>query len=287
MVDQSIVVVGGIARRHITEANEVPGLGETIETTKPFESHTGGRGACTAVAVHRLSHIKPSDGSHVGVEPTSKNMRINVYLVATVGDDETGKQLLERMTECGVNVNAQKMEKVPDVSSSRVVIIIDPTTKDHRTWFDATATHRMEPDLFRERDSLNNFAGGTKPALLITNLEIKDKTTEQLIKTAERDKVQILLDLVPSRVVSRSLLKKVMHLVIHKAEARRSYYNCPTDDEPPEAWANQAKQFLNIGARNVVITLGAQGAYYANNSGAHGFVPGNGPDDIGNKVGGT
>lgn len=285
MVDQHIVVVGGIARRHITEADEVPGLGETIETTKPFESHTGGRGAFTAVAVHRLSHIKPSGGSHLGVEPIFENMTIRVYLVATVGDDKVGEGLIERMTECGVN--AENVETVSDASSDRVVVVVDPATKDHRTWFDATANHRMEPHLFRKPDSLNGFAGGTKPVLLITNLELKEKTTEQLINAAERDNVQILLHLVPSRRVSRPLLKKVMHLVIHKAEARRSNDDCPTDDDPPEAWAVLAQEFLDIGARNVVITLGAQGAYYANNFGVHGFVPGDGPEDIGNKVGGT
>lgn len=285
MGDQNIVVVGGIGRRHITEANEVPGLGVTIETTKPFESHTGGRGAFTAVAVHRLSHIKPSDGSHNSDESVFSNMTIRVYLVATVGDDETGDSLKERMTECGVN--AEKVKKVPGASSSRTFVVVDPATQDHRTWFDATANHRMEPDLFRKRDSLKDFAGGTKPALLITNLELKDKTTEQLIKTAEADHVQILLNLVPSRYVSRTILKKVMHLVIDKAEARQSNDDCPTDDDHPEEWRGQAQQYLDLGARNVVITLGAQGAYYANKRGAHGFVPGNGPEDIGNSLGGT
>lgn len=285
MIDHNIVVVGGIARRHITAADEVPRLGETIETTKPFESHTGGRGAFTAVAIHRLSHIKPSDEtSHVGVESISENMTIKVYLVATVGEDETGKRLIQRMTECGVN--ADNVEKVSHASSSRIVVVVDPTTGDHRIWFDASANHKMKPDIFRKRYALNDFAGGTKPALLITNLELETETTEQLIETAERDDVRILLNLVPSRRVSRTLLRKVTHLVMDKAEARRSNDNCPADNESPDAWNRLAQQYLKIGARNVVITLGSQGAYYANKW-AHEFVPGEASEDFGNKVGGT
>lgn len=68
MGTRTIVVVGGLAKRYITEADEVPKPGETIETTKPLVPHTGGRGAFAAVAAHRLSHIKPPSDSHIGID---------------------------------------------------------------------------------------------------------------------------------------------------------------------------------------------------------------------------
>ena len=284
MGTRPIVVVGGIARRHITEANEVPKPGETIETTKPFSSHTGGRGAFTAVATHRLSHLKPSQGSHLGEKSAFDKLKIKVYLVAAVGADDTGGRLKERMIECGVN--ADHVQTVEGVSSSRVIVVVDRETKDHRIWFDAAANHLLQPDLFEARGSLKRFAGGEKPALLMTNLELRQETRDQLIKTATLDGIAILLNVVPSHMVNRWILEKVTHLVIHKAEARRSHEDCPTDSDDPGKWADLAQEFLDYGAKNVVITLSAQGAYFANAFGAGGVVRGDEPKDVNNKVGG-
>ena len=279
----TIVVVGGLARRYITEAYEVPKPGVTIETTKPFDSHTGGRGAFTAVAAHRLSHFKPSNGSHVGVQSAYKNVKINVHLVATVGDDDDGNRLKERMTECGVN--ADHVQKFKGASSN-MFVVVDAATRDHRVWFDPAANHILEPDGFKGRDSLNDFAGGRKPALLVTNLELKPETTKQLIETAGLDRVEVLLNVVPSHRMSKAILKNVTHLVIHKAEARSSYEDCPTDEDDPKEWAHVAQRYIKYGAKNVVITLSIQGAYFANMFGAAGVVQSDKPEDVNNKVGG-
>ena len=283
METYTIVVVGGLARRYITEADEIPGPGETIETTTPVHSHTGGRGATTAVAAHRLSHFKPSDDSHTGIESAFENVKINVHLVATVGDDDDGNRLKERMTECGVN--ADHVQKFKGASSV-IFVVVDAATKDHRVWFDPAVNHILEPDSFKERGSLNAFAGGKKPALLITNLELKPETTKKLIETAGLDRVEVLLNVVPSRGTSKAVLKNVTHLVIHKAEARRSFEDCPSDEDDPKEWARIARRYIRNGAKNVVITLSFQGAYFANKFGAADFVQSDKPEVINNKVGG-
>lgn len=282
METRTIVVVGGLAKRYITEAEEVPGPGETIETTKPLDPHTGGRGAFTAVAAHRMSRSKPPSDSHIGIESAWPDLEINVHLVATVGADDAGDSLKERMTECGVN--AEHVQKVEGASSSSVFVVVDKATKDHRAWFDASTNHILRPDAFKEPGSLHHFAGGMKPALLLTNLELKSETTEQLIKTARLDGVEVLLNLVPSHVL-KSTLKKVEHLIVHKAEARRSYQGCPTDDDDPRAWDDLAQRLIEGGAKNVVITLSAQGAYFANKFEAD-VVRVAKPRDVNNKVGG-
>ena len=283
METHTIVVAGGIARRHIMEADEIPNLGETIETTKPSHSHTGARGAFSAVAAHRLSHFKPSDDSHIGIESAFANVKINVHLVASVGDDDDGSRLKERMTECGVNADHVQRFNGP---SSLIFVVVDAATKDHRVWFDAKTNHKIEPDGFKGRGSLDTFAGGKKPALLVTNLELKPETTKQLIETAGLDCVEVLLNVVPSHHTSRAVLKNVTHLVIHKAEARRSYEDCPTDEDDPKEWAHLARRYIGNGAKNVVITLGFQGAYFANKFGAADVVPNDKPENINNKVGG-
>ena len=283
METYTIVVVGGIARRHIMEVDEVPGPGETIEAIKPSHPHTGGRGAFSAVAAHRLSHFKPSDDSHIGIKSAFANVKINVHLVATVGDDDDGNRLKERMTECGVN--ADHVQRVQGPSSFSFVAV-DAVTKDHRVWLDSTTNHLLEPDGFKGPGSLNDFAGGKKPALLVTNLELKPETTKQLMKTAGLDGVEVLLNPVPSHMTATAVWKNVTHLVIHKAEARRSHENCPTDEDDPREWARVAQRFIGNGAKNVVITLSFQGAYFANKFGDADVVRSDRPEDINNKVGG-
>ena len=283
METRTIVVVGGLAKRYITEAEEVPGPGETIETTKPLVAHTAGRGAFTAVAAHRLSHIEPPGDDNIGMESAWPDLKINVHLVATVGADDAGEGLRERMAECGVN--AEHVQRVEGASSSSAFVVVDKATKDHRIWFDAAADHLLKPDAFKERGSLNKFAGGVKPVLLLTSLELKWETTEQLIRTAGLDGVEVLLNLVPSRPILSDVLNDVTHLVIHKAEARRSYDDCPSDEDDPSAWATLAQRFINRGAENVVITLSAQGAFFANRFGAAGFVRSDELEDVNNKVG--
>lgn len=283
MATRTIVVVGGLAKRYITEAEEVPGPGETIETTKPLVAHTGGRGAFTAVAAHRLSHIKPPSDGHIGMKSAWPDLKINVHLVATVGADDAGDGLKERMAECGVN--AEHVQRVEGASSSSTFVVVDKATKDHRIWFDAEADHLLKPDAFKQRGSLDKFAGGVKPVLLLTSLELKGETMLQLIKTAGLDGVEVLLNLVPSHPLLISVLSKVTHLVIHKAEARRSFDDCPSDEDDPSAWATLAQRFIHRGAKNVVITLSDQGAYFANRFGAAGFVRSDELEDVNDKVG--
>lgn len=283
METRTILVVGGLARRYILEAEELPEPGETIETTKPSESHTGGRGAFTAVAAHRLSHRKPPIDSHLGIESAFQDLKISVHLVATVGDDDIGNSLKKRMTDCGVN--ADQVQMVNGSSSSMVMVVVDKTTKDHRIWFDAAANHELGPEAFKELASLDDFAGGTKPALILATLELKLETAEQLIETAGRYGVEVLLNIVPSHFLRDRV--EVTHLVIHKGEARRhfGFEVCPTDKDDPSDWAEKARHFLARGAKNVVITLGAQGAYFTNVFGAADVVPSDEPENVNNKVG--
>ena len=281
MQSSHIVVIGGLTRRHITEAAEVPGLGETIETTS-FKSHTGGRGAYAAVAAHRLSHFKPTDGTRTGRNSAFGDLTINVHLVATVGDDATGNLLKERITECGVN--ATEVKPLSNASTSRAVIVVDQKTKDHRTWFHAGANHMLLPDDFRGQEKLERFAGGVKPDLLLTNLELRRDAAEQLIRTAGRAQVDVLLNLVPANDVLHRVQRYITHLVTHKAEVKRSVEGCPTNDDDLDGWIRIAKQYRENGAKNVVITLGAHGACFANKFEA-GLVP-IGNYDVNNRVGG-
>ncbi|KAI4165356.1 MAG: hypothetical protein LQ342_001224 [Letrouitia transgressa] len=283
MPTRTIVVVGGLLRRHISEAAEIPEKGETIETTKPFQSHTGGRGAFAAVAAHRLSHLKPPGGTHKGVKSAFKDLEVKVHLVATVGDDDTGKDLIEKVKKCGVN--ADQVQTTKDASTSMAMVIVDSTTKHHRTWYDAGANHTLQPKDFKEQSIWNRLAGGTKPDLIVTNLELLTETTEQLIDTAGKAKVDVLLNLVPVHVVLNRVMQHVTHLIIHKAEARRFHEKCPKDSDDPKAWGKLAQTYLDSGVKNVVITLGAQGAYFANK-----FVSDVVPTqkrDVNDKIGGA
>ncbi|KAL8702214.1 MAG: hypothetical protein Q9201_004518 [Fulgogasparrea decipioides] len=250
MPTRTIVVIGGLTRRIIAEVDEMPGKGLTV-TTKTYDTHTGGRGAFSAVAAYRFSHFKATNDQETP-RCVCEEDEISVRLVAAVGDDDIGS-IKEEIKAVGVNID--RVLPIPKTKTSMAFVVVDGASRDHSVLLCPGANHGLKPDKFGSAEKLLEECGGLRPDLLVTNCELKRSTVEQIIETATVANVPVLLNLVPEEYFFPEDLTHLTHLIVHKAEARRIFDDCPKDDDDPLEWETFAQQFLSRGVANVVVTL--------------------------------
>ena len=96
----------------------------------------------------------------------------------------------------------------------------------------------------------------------------------QILKTAKEARVPVLLNPAPAVPLPDEVLDGLEHLIVNESEAAiltgRSVEEVEVENFP---WETITAEFLSKGVKNVVITLGAKGAFYASSKGKSGFVP--------------
>ena len=81
----------------------------------------------------------------------------------------------------------------------------------------------------------------------------------------------MLLNPSPARYLMPGIYPMVSHLVMNETEAVLLSQLTPADVEDHTRWTSIAEYFLDLGVKNVVMTLGEKGAYYSNKIGS-GYV---------------
>ena len=121
--------------------------------------------------------------------------------------------------------------------------------------------HSFQPSDFMTVESLG---GGVRPDLMICQLELHREAIEQAIETAGREGIDVLLNPSPAFYLMPEIYPKITHLVVNETEAVLLSDVEPDDIENQTGWTKVADSFLALGVKNVVVTLGANGAYYSN-----------------------
>ena len=258
---------------YVTLSERVPDRGETIESTH-FSTHHGGKGANSAVAAYRLSHANPNGSGRAVVMEDE----IQVHMIGAVGADEFGPPLKAKVAESGVNTDGIRVVEGQPTGVGVALVETESETEtesrgesrksrgESRGLYRPGANHKLCPSDFMTLESL---AGGVKPDLVIAQQELRRKTIEQVIETASREGIDVLLNPTPASYLKPKVYGKVKHLVLNETEA----VSLSPRDLSPVGVDGQvdcaiiADYFLKLGVKNVVVTLGAQGAYYKNESG--------------------
>ena len=93
-----------------------------------------------------------------------------------------------------------------------------------------------------------------------------------MLETAHANGISALLNLSPVKCLLRPVYRMVSHLIINETEVAILTDQSPEDLASIEAWASVTDTFLSMDVENVVITLGAKGAYYSNTIGQGGHI---------------
>ena len=272
MPPSTIVIVGALNTDLVTVTDRVPDVGETL-VAKHYSEHFGGKGANTSIAAYRLSHNKPGarNISSYG-DSISPIEDIRIRMIGRVGDDARGRPLIDNLKKNGVD--ASGVQKIGGEMTGVCIALVESESGDsgvgaNRLLIHAGANHSFKAAEFKRWES---FGGSSKPDLLISQLEIPRDVVTQILETASRSGIETLLNPSPVDWLPSEIYETVAHVVVNETEAktlrlRRTEW---LDDE--KSWARAAEDFITMGAKNVVITLGAKGAYYSTSLGGRGHV---------------
>ena len=301
-----ISVISALATDHQVRTHRLPDPGESLIASGLF-IRCGGKGANTCVAAARLSRKNPAKKSNqetatvVNELPNSNSntasganiertlppeiaasstshgdVPLQVRMIGAVGYDEKrggmdarGMDLINQLLENGVDTTG--VQTAHDKQTGLCTGIVDTETGENRLLITPGANRHLQPDDFLTLESL---AGGYRPDLVVCNLVIPRETTEQILETASSNGISTLLNPSPAQYLLRPVYRMISHLILNETEAAMMT-DMPVEElDDIDGCARAAEKFLKMGVQNVVITLGAKGAYYSNVIGQGGHVEG-------------
>lgn len=269
-VGQTVSILGGVLQDFSVVTPRPPDDGETVAASG-FSMAPGGKGSNSAVAVYRLTRPNPKNrplpSDEAKERPTGHDEDVHVRMVGAVGADQFGPPLRSNLEGCGVNVAGVRIEKGQQTGVAMIVIEAD--NKANRI-----VMHPGVNQIFKASDFMTakSLGGGIVPDLMICQLELHREAIEQAIETAGRRGIDVLLNPSPASFLMPELYRKIKHLVMNETEAVLLSSEIGSDDIGNQTGRTKvAESFHELGVKNVVITLGAQGAYYSND-GARGHV---------------
>ncbi|WP_248738805.1 ribokinase [Pseudomonas sp. MWU12-2029] len=235
----NVVVIGSLNMDLVTRAPRLPRGGETL-IGHSFATVSGGKGANQAVAAARLG--------------------AQVSMVGCVGNDDYGVQLREALLV--EHIDCQAVSVVED--SSGVALIVVDDNSQNAIVIVAGANGSMTPAVIDQFDAVLQAAD-----VIICQLEIPDATVGHALRRGRELGKTVILNPAPaSRPLPVDWFASIDYLIPNESEAA-ALSGLPVDSL--ESAEKAAARLISMGAGNVIVTLGAQGALFANGSGYQHF----------------
>jgi ribokinase len=174
-------------------------------------------------------------------------------MIGKVGTDAFGAQLRKSLEQSNVNTNA--VDAVPGASG--VALITTDAKAENAITVVPGANAQLSPADLDAHIALIRSAG-----ILLTQLEIPLETVEYLAQIATEQRIPIMLDPAPARLLSVALLRHVDWLTPNETETAVLLGHDPRElsDDLIE---DSATALLQQGSRNVILKLGNRGCYLA------------------------
>ena len=212
--------------------NKIPERGETVLGNNHLVG-PGGKGSNQAIAAARL------DGK--------------VNFITKVGKDNHADMAFSLYKEAGVNIESISQDS--NLSTGVAGIMIDENGNNAINVFAGAAAHLQNDDIDTNLDVIK------KSKIFLTQMETPDSTTIYAIKKAKENDCLTILNPAPARKMNKDDFKLLDFFTPNETEAE-FYLNKKIDTE--QDIKNAAADFLNMGVKNIIITLGEKGSYFAN-----------------------
>jgi ribokinase len=259
MAPKTITIIGSLNTDLVTVTPRVPTGGETLTATS-FTTGPGGKGANQAVAAVRLSRNNPHPS------PSSQPSDVTIKMLGAVGADEFGPPLIKGLHADGIDTTGIRV--IPDQTTGVAVILVEEAIGENRILLNPGANHTLLPEDFLTPETLGS---PVVPDLIILQLEIPLPTVLQIIETAKKAGVDVLINPAPAVPLPSVVFEGLAHLIVNESEAAILTGRRVEDVEVKDFdWDVVTDEFLAKGVRNVVVTLGAKGAFFATQGGEKG-----------------
>ena len=223
-----IVVVGSINMDYTAILAELPHPGETL-LAKDFKMSGGGKGANQAMAAAIFSH--------------------HVTMIGMLGNDPAGHALYKKMQSKGIDVSCIEFTETP---TGTALINVAEQGKNTIVVFPG-ANHQLTPAHVAKYKDVIEAAD-----MVMMQLEIPMETVRFVTDMAYAANVPVFLNPAPAQALDTDLLSKVTYITPNETELLRITQSFDS--------TRGAVSLMNLGVKNVIITLGSNGCYVKNAS---------------------
>ncbi|MDB3946939.1 ribokinase [Candidatus Pelagibacter sp.] len=213
-------------------ANKIPVKGETVLGNN-YIVGPGGKGSNQAIAAARLNG--------------------EVNFITKVGKDSHADMAFSLYKNAGVNVDCIIQDL--NLSTGVAGIMIDENGNNAINVFAGAAAHLQNEDIDKNIEVMK------KSKIFLTQMETPDLTTVYALKKAKDNDCLTILNPAPARKINENDFQLLDFFTPNETEAE---YYLNKKIETNTDIKNAAKEFLNRGVKNIIITLGEKGIYFAN-----------------------
>ena len=211
---------------------KIPIRGETILGNKHILG-PGGKGSNQAIAAARLGG--------------------KVNFITKVGKDNYADMAFSLYKDAGVGVESVIQD--PNLSTGVAAIMIDENGHNAINIIAGAAGYLQNEDIDKNLEAIK------KSKIFLTQMETPNLTTMYALKKAKENNCLTILNPAPARKIQKEDFALLDFFTPNETEAE-FYLNKKI--ETKEDIKNAAKDFLNMGVKNIIITLGSKGVYFAN-----------------------
>lgn len=222
-----ILVAGAINTDLVARVDRAPEAGETI-TGHSFAMYSGGKGANQAVAAARSG--------------------ASAVMLGGVGHDDFGSARKDDLAADGVDVSW--VATMEDVSSGVALITVEASGENRISYIPAATLNVSVEHAARAVEKV-------QPAMILSANELPPACHEVLFAWARDRDVRVVFNAAPYSSEAVQLLPLVDVLIVNRGEAATLLGL----DAAGRSAAELAHGLRGIGCREIVITLGDEGAY--------------------------
>ena len=227
-----ILIIGSSNTDMVVKTKRFPQPGETIIGGE-FFMFPGGKGANQAVAAARLGG--------------------NVIFLSKLGDDIFGHQALKGLREEGINVDLIHLDSA---YPSGVALITVNAKGENEIVVAPGANHQLKTN-----DIDRAYLKGFSSDIILLQLEIPIDTVEYAVEKAFAKRKKVVLNPAPAQPISDTIYPQLYLITPNETEAGILTGIQVTNNDKVQ---NAAEILFSRGVKNVIITLGAKGAYFKN-----------------------
>ena len=210
----------------------IPNPGETILGSN-YVIGPGGKGSNQAVA--------------------SAKAGVKTYFISKIGDDHFGSMAKSIYEEVGVDYSQVIVST--DHATGAAGILINKEGQNAINVVPGAAVSLTVEDINNASDIIK------KSSIFLTQLEVPKDVAFYALKLAKDNNITTVFNPAPASSIGKEIFPLIDYFTPNETEAS-FYVNHPVESEDDAKKASE--QLLDKGIKNVIITLGDKGAYFAN-----------------------